>query len=122
MRRVGVGGILAWGFTHSLPSSVVREIWGFRRPQFIRIGQLLLLLRARLIWNGGQCSCPVALLVGIMTLVAGDWRGYWLFYSEVAGILGVSILLDETVHRGSRQQRAQAIHTLVADPEAESHA
>lgn len=34
-------------------------------------------------------------------LVAGNWRGYCLFYSEVAGIVGVSILLDETVQEGS---------------------
>lgn len=31
-----------------------------------------------------------------MIWVAGDWRGQWLFYSEVAGVVGVSILLDET--------------------------
>lgn len=57
---------------------------------------------------------------GLMIWVAGDWRGQWLFYSEVAGVVGVSILLDETARAAVK--RAQTIYTQVANPEAVSHA
>lgn len=75
--------------------------FGGREATVLKDWRLPLLL-LRLTCFGMVGSGPVALLVNIMDL-GRDWRGQWLFYSEDAEIVGVSILLEKTAHIGSRQ-------------------
>ena len=74
----------------------------------------LLLLRTHLIWKGGLATSGIG--GGHNDLGDGGLERPVALLFSVAEIVGVSILL------GSRQQRAQGIHTFPATPEAEAHA